>query len=114
MGFNKKLPITFKIPIQTNLLRNKRLICEHNSRKMELNEENLQVLSNYLQQTMSPEITIRRPAEDYLRTFEGQRGYAMLLLALLGVDRQVGNDIKLAAAIAFKNFIKRNWKVVRL
>ena len=74
---------------------------------MELNEENLQALSNYLQQTMSPDINLRKPAEDYLISFEGQQGYAMLLLALLSADRPVGNEVKLAAAIAFKNFIKR-------
>ena len=79
---------------------------------MEMNEENLQALTTYLQQTMSPDINHRKPAEDFLRTVEGQRGYAMLLLALLGTERQVAIDIKLAAAIAFKNFIKRNWKVV--
>ena len=79
---------------------------------MEMNEENLQALTTYLQQTMSPDIKLRKPAEDFLKSVEGQQGYAMLLLALLGSERPVGNDIKLAAAIAFKNFIKRNWKVV--
>merc|ERR1711962_701181 len=43
----------------------------------------------------------------------GQRGFALLLLNLLGSD---SNDpemqtVKLAAAINFKNFIKRNWKI---
>ena len=79
---------------------------------MEMNEENLQALTTYLQQTMSPDINLRKPAEDFLKSVEVQHGYAMLLLALLGTERQVANDIKLAAAIAFKNFIKRNWKVV--
>ena len=79
-----------------------------------MNEENLQALSNYLQQTMSPDINLRKPAEDFLRSVEDRQGYAMLLLALLGAERQCGNDIKLAAAIAFKNFIKRNWKVVSI
>ena len=81
---------------------------------MELNEENLQALSTYLQQTMSPDINLRKPAEDFLRSVESQRGYAMLLLALLGPERQVAYDIKLVASISFKNFIKRNWKVVSL
>ena len=79
---------------------------------MELNEENLQALSTYLQQSMSPDINLRKPAEDFLRSVEGQRGYAILVLALLGPDRQVADAIKIAGAITFKNFIKRNWKVV--
>lgn len=81
---------------------------------MEMNEENLQALTTYLQQTMSPDINLRKPAEDFLKSVEGQHGYAMLLLAMLGTERQVAMDIKLAAAIAFKNFIKRNWKVVSI
>ena len=75
--------------------------------------ESITALAGYLQQTMSPDINIRKPAENYLRKLEAQPGYALGLLSLLSPSCQVGNDIKLASAIAFKNYIKRNWKVVR-
>ena len=83
---------------------------------MEATPENLQALSNFLKQTMSPDSKARNQAEDFLRQHEGQRGFALLLLNLLGSD---SNDpemqtVKLAAAINFKNFIKRNWKIVSL
>ena len=81
---------------------------------MDPTPENLQALSTYLKQTMSPETQVRKPAEDFLRSVEGQKGFPLLLLTLLGSDN---NDpeaisIKLAAAINFKNYIKRNWKIV--
>ena len=79
---------------------------------MELNEENLQALSSYLQQSLSHDANIRKPAEDFLRSIECQRGYAILVLTLLGPERQIADAVKIAGAIAFKNFIKRNWKVV--
>ena len=66
---------------------------------MEMNEENLQALTTYLQQTMSPDINLRKPAEDFLKSVEGQHGYAMLLLAMLGTERQVAMDIKVVKNI---------------
>ena len=64
--------------------------------------ESITALAGYLQQTMSPDINIRKPAENYLRKLEAQPGYALGLLSLLSPSCQVGNDIKLASAIAFK------------
>jgi len=75
--------------------------------------ETLQTLSNFLKQTMSPVSKDRNQAEKFLQQHEGQQGFSLLLLNLLGSD---SNDpqmqcVKLAAAINFKNFIKRNWKI---
>jgi len=77
---------------------------------MEINDQNIQAMANYLQQTMSPDREVRKPAEEFLKSVEVQQGYPVLLLTLLsreGVDLA----IKVAASITFKNFIKRNWKV---
>ena len=79
---------------------------------MEVSEENLLALSNYLQQSMSPDMNQRKPAEDFLRSVESQQGFPILVLTLLGPDRPTDAAIKIAGAIAFKNFIKRNWKVI--
>ena len=81
---------------------------------MDPTPENLQTLSNYLKQTMSPVSKDRNQAEKFLQQHEGNQGFSLLLLNLLGSE---SNDpemqcVKLAAAINFKNFIKRNWKIV--
>ncbi|XP_036346077.1 exportin-2-like [Rhagoletis pomonella] len=74
---------------------------------MEINETNLQ-LGGYLQQTLSPDPNVRRPAEKLLESIEVQRNYAVLLLNL--IDKQeVEMTIRVAGAIAFKNYVKRNW-----
>lgn len=78
---------------------------------MEATPENLQVLATYLGQTLSDKYEVRKPAEDYLMSVEGTQNYAMLLLQLSDSD-QVEQHIRLAAAINFKNFVKRNWRVV--
>ncbi len=77
---------------------------------MEATPENLQALANYLSQTLSEKYEVRKPAEDYLMSVEGTQNYAMLLLQLCD-STEVGPHIRLAAAINFKNFVKRNWRV---
>ena len=78
---------------------------------MEATPENVQVLVTYLNQTLSPDYDVRKPAEDYLMSVEKQQGYSILLLRLADSD-QVDMPIRLAAAISFKNFVKRNWRII--
>ena len=73
--------------------------------------QNLTAMANYLGQTMSPEREVRKGAEDFLRSVEVQQGYSIVLLTLLNKET-VQIPIKIAASITFKNYIKRNWKVV--
>ena len=69
-------------------------------------------LAKALQETLSPHAKERKAAEDFLRGLEGQKNFATVLLQL--VDRQDGDlTVRVAGAVAFKNFVKRNWKVVR-
>lgn len=77
---------------------------------MEVNNENLQLLAGYLQQTLSPDPNIRRPAEKLLESTETQRNYAVLLLNLID-KAEVDMTIRVAGSIAFKNYIKRNWAI---
>lgn len=79
--------------------------------RMEATPENLQALATYLTQTLSDKYEIRKPAEDYLMSVEGTPNYAMLLLQLTDSE-QVEMHIRLAASINFKNFVKRNWRIV--
>lgn len=77
---------------------------------MELSDENLKTLSQYLQHTLNPDSEVRRPAEKFLESVEVNQNYPLLLLHL--VDRKDADmTIRIAGAVAFKNYIKRNWSV---
>lgn len=52
-------------------------------------------------------------AEQFLESVEGNQNYGLLLLTLLDRDG-VEPHIRVSAAVTFKNFIKRNWRVVRI
>jgi len=51
-------------------------------------------------------------AEEFLFGVETQANYSLLVLKL--VELHTDPQIKVAAAILFKNFIKRNWKLARI
>ncbi len=79
--------------------------------KMQVNEETLSGLSNYLRQTMSPLPAERRPAEDHIKSVEDKHNFPVLLLTL--IDQAAGDmQVRQSAAIYLKNFVERNWKVV--
>ena len=78
---------------------------------MEATPENLQALMEYLTHTLSPQYEIRKKAEDYLMSVEGTENYAMLLLQLSD-SQEVGPHVRQAASVSFKNFVKRNWRII--
>lgn len=52
-------------------------------------------------------------AEKFLESVESNQNYPILLLHL--VDKaEVDMHIRVSAAIMFKNYTKRNWRVVRI
>lgn len=77
---------------------------------MEISEENLLTLGRYLQETLNPDINIRRPAEKFLEGVEVNQNYPLLLLHLIHKP-EVDMTIRIAGSVAFKNYIKRNWNV---
>ncbi|KAJ8946441.1 hypothetical protein NQ318_014429, partial [Aromia moschata] len=77
---------------------------------MEISDENLQTLGRYLQETLNPDVNIRRPAEKFLEGVEVNQNYPLLLLNLVHKP-EVDMTIRVAGAVAFKNYIKRNWPV---
>uniref|UniRef100_A0A3B4ZRJ2 Exportin-2 n=1 Tax=Stegastes partitus TaxID=144197 RepID=A0A3B4ZRJ2_9TELE len=77
---------------------------------MELNDANLQTLTEFLRKTLDPDPTIRRPAEKFLESVEGNQNYPLLLLTLL--EKSQDTVIRVCAAVTFKNYIKRNWRIV--
>jgi exportin-2 (importin alpha re-exporter) len=77
---------------------------------MDLNEQTFAMIAECLEKTLSPDPNIRRPAERSLETLESRERYGILLLMLCNkTDLQL--HIRISAAITFKNFIKRNWRV---
>ncbi|MGH0145719.1 UNVERIFIED_CONTAM: hypothetical protein FKN15_024670 [Acipenser sinensis] len=77
---------------------------------MDLNAANLQTLTEYLRKTLDPDPAVRRPAEKFLESVEGNQNYPILLLTLL--EKSQDNVIRVCAAVMFKNYIKRNWRIV--
>ncbi|KAK9511317.1 hypothetical protein O3M35_005891 [Rhynocoris fuscipes] len=77
---------------------------------MEITEENLRTLSNYLSQTLSPDPNVRRPSEKFLVSVEGNKNFPILLMQLIN-NESIDLTIRVAGAINFKNFVKRNWAV---
>ncbi|XP_011881255.1 PREDICTED: exportin-2 [Vollenhovia emeryi] len=77
---------------------------------MELTDDNLVTLSEYLKHTLNPDVDVRCTAEKFLKSVEINQNYPLLLLHL--VDKsEINITIRIAGAVAFKNYVKRNWKV---
>ena len=68
----------------------------------------LVTLSEHLTHTLSPDDSIRRPAEHTLESLQTQSGYSLLLLRLIQ-ESSVLSHTSHSAAIAFKNFVKKYW-----
>ncbi|XP_041358734.1 exportin-2-like [Gigantopelta aegis] len=77
---------------------------------MEVTDGNLQALAGYLQQTLSAEKEVRKQAEKFLESVERNKNYPILLLHLMDKG-EVDQHVRVSAAITFKNYIKRNWKM---
>lgn len=75
-----------------------------------ITEGNMITLANYLQETLNPDVAKRRKAEKFLESIEVNQNYPLLLLKLL--ENPIDTNIRLSAAITFKNYVKRNWKQV--
>jgi len=77
---------------------------------MEINESNLAVLSGHLQKTLSPDGATRKSAENFLQSIESNQNYPLLLLNLVDRDN-IDLTLRVAGAVTFKNYVKRNWKI---
>lgn len=95
---------------------------------MDITDNNFRIMSEYLANTLNPDVNVRRPgkslnikisdcheiqsvffaAEQFLEKVDHNRNFPQLLLMLIDKD-EVDMTIRTAGAIAFKNYIKRNW-----
>ena len=84
------------------------LLRSSHSSIMQANPENLQLLSNTLTSTVSPDASTRRTAEESLRQGESQPGFLLLVLELV---RNEGVDmiVRQAGGVYFKNAVRRLW-----
>lgn len=64
-----------------------------------------------LKNTLSPEANVRKQAEKFLESNEAKENYNVLLLKLVD-DASTDGLIRVAAAISFKNSVKRNWRII--
>lgn len=67
-------------------------------------------LSSYLEKTLSPDPNVRRPAEKYLEQMESQANFGPALLMLCNKPERAVH-LRVCAAVTFKNYVKRNWRV---
>lgn len=84
-------------------------------KSFEMDSNVYQTLSNCLEQTLSPDGDTRRQAEKFLENVEKNPGYSLLLLKIVKDNcssPELKSVVPLAAAIHFKNFVKRNWRIV--
>lgn len=75
---------------------------------MEPTLENMQHLGNFLSQTLSPDAAVRKQSEAQLAQAKTQGGYAILLMKLI-VLPQFPAEIRMQAAIQFKNVVNQHW-----
>ena len=76
---------------------------------MEVNAQNIQQLAVYLQQTLSPQNEVRKPAEDFLQSVEANQNYPVLLLHLLQSD---GADLNIKVSVQIKKNTSKNFNLL--
>lgn len=77
---------------------------------MSFSPEVLAELTSYLEKTLSPDPSIRRPAEKYLQQIELQENFGPLLLCLCSRE-DLAQHLRVVSSVTFKNFIKRYWRL---
>ncbi|KAF9582671.1 importin-alpha export receptor, partial [Lunasporangiospora selenospora] len=73
---------------------------------LEVNEASMQALAAYLQKTLDP--SSRHEAEVFLNKLEQNQNFGQLVLQLIAT-KSFDPNIRFAASLLFKNFIRRNW-----
>ena len=80
---------------------------------MNVDNQALGSLNQVFSQILSPENTVRRAAEQYLRDFEKTQGFPLLLITLMSTLTlsTAPHDIAIrqCAAVFLKNMVKRRW-----
>ncbi|CAK9858088.1 unnamed protein product [Sphagnum jensenii] len=75
---------------------------------MQYTDETVKTLSSCFLQTLAPTLEPRKQAENFLKGAADQPGYGITILRLLS-DPSVGEEVRQAAAVNFKNHVKYRW-----
>ena len=73
--------------------------------------QDVQELISALEHTFSPLLQLRKEAEAYLKSLERQEGIALIYLQVCD-SNEVSLSVRQGASIAFKNYIRHNWRIV--
>ncbi len=76
---------------------------------MQADPATLQLLSQTLTSTVSPDKATRRNAEEQLKSGESQSNFLLIVLELVKSE-QVDVVVRQAAGVYFKNAVKRLWE----
>jgi exportin-2 (importin alpha re-exporter) len=80
---------------------------------MESNPETIKIISQCLCQSLNPDPTHRKLAEEQLEMAKQHLGFGNVLIAITQ-DIKADPTARQAAALAFKNWVKNSWAPVRL
>ena len=67
-------------------------------------------LAQHAEYALSPDAAVRKPAEAFLKSNEGKRGYAVSCLAVACGQAHSSSAVRVLAAICLKNCIQRHWR----
>ncbi|KAL4452248.1 hypothetical protein ABPG75_007910 [Micractinium tetrahymenae] len=73
-----------------------------------MGDAQLEPLLNAFQQTLAPSPELIKQAEAFLKSASQQPGYGIMVLKLITLD-SVAVEVRQAAAVNFKNFVKYHW-----
>ncbi|KAG0369140.1 importin-alpha export receptor, partial [Gamsiella multidivaricata] len=73
---------------------------------LEVNDASMQALASYLQKTLDP--STRHEAEQFLNKLQQSQNFGQLVLQLVAT-KSFDVNIRFAASLLFKNFVRRNW-----
>ncbi|KAI4302663.1 hypothetical protein MLD38_038384 [Melastoma candidum] len=78
---------------------------------MALSAADLPVIYGMLTNSMSGDVSVRKPAEDALAQFESRQGFCSCLMEVITAkDLTAQVDVRLMAAVYFKNSVNRYWR----
>ncbi|KAG0324831.1 importin-alpha export receptor [Dissophora globulifera] len=73
---------------------------------LEVNDASMQALASYLQKTLEP--STRHEAEVFLNKLQQSQNFGQLVLQLIAT-KSFDVQLRFAASLLFKNFVRRNW-----
>ncbi|EPS70129.1 hypothetical protein M569_04632, partial [Genlisea aurea] len=78
---------------------------------MEVSAADLRVILSLLTDSLSAEMSVRKPAETALAQFEARPGFCSCLMEVIAAnDLALQSDVRLLASVFLKNTVTRHWR----